>query len=94
MTWLQDKLLEYRDISGDDYKKLSSAICNKINPARAGIVIPEIARKIKDRVGVLDWNSATEFDLKRRTQIQRDIILLCKTSASLEEAVQIAIDNN
>jgi len=94
MIWLQDRLLEYRDISGDDYKKLSSVICTKINPARAGVVIPDIARKIKDRVGVSDWNSATEFDLQRRTQIQRDIILLCKTSVQLEEAVRIAIDNN
>jgi len=94
MIWLQDRLLEYRDISGDDYKKLSSVICTKINPSRAGIVIPDIARKIKDRVGVSDWNSATEFDLQRRTQIQRDIILLCKTSVQLEEAVRIAIDNN
>jgi hypothetical protein len=94
MIWLQDRLLEYRDISGDDYKKLSSVICSKINPARAGVVIPDIARKIKDRVGVSDWNSATEFDLQRRTQIQRDIILICKTSVQLEEAVRIAIDNN
>lgn len=94
MQWLQDRLLEYRDVSGDDYKKLSSVICTKINPARAGVVIPDIARKIKDRVGISDWNSASEFDLQRRTQIQKDIILLCKTSVSLDEAVRIAIDNN
>ena len=94
MQWLQDNLLKYRDISGDDYKKLSSAICQKINPAKAGIMIPEIAKQIKERVGIQEWNRTTEFDLKRRTQIQKDIILLCKTPITLQEAVRIALENN
>jgi hypothetical protein len=94
MQWLQDNLLKYRDISGDDYKKLSTAICQKINPAKAGIIIPEIATKIKEHVGVDDWNKATELELKRRTQIQKDIILLCKTPIVLQDAVKIALENN
>lgn len=94
MQWLQDNLLKYRDISGDDYKKLSSAICQKINPAKAGIAIPEIAKQIKERVGIQDWNKATEFELKRRTGMQKDIILLCKTPIALQEAVRIALENN
>ena len=94
MQWLQDNLLKYRDISGDDYKTLSSAICQKINPAKAGIMIPEIATKIKEHIGVEDWNKATEQQLKKRTQIQKDIILLCKTPIALQEAVRISFENN
>jgi len=94
MQWLQDNLLQYRDISGDDYKTLASTICQKINPSRAGIMIPEIAKQIKEKVGVDDWNKASEFQLKRRTQIQKDIILLCKTPIALHEAVRIALENN
>ena len=94
MCWLQDNLLQYRDISGDDYKKLSSEICKKINPAKAGIIIPEIAKKIKNKIQVTDWNLATEEQLKKRTQIQKDIILLCKTDLELNKIVSLAIDNN
>lgn len=94
MCWLQDNLLQYRDISGDDYKKLSSEICKKINPARAGIVIPDIARKIKNKIAVNDWNLATEDQLKKRTQIQKDIILLCKTDLDLDKIIILALDNN
>lgn len=94
MCWLQDKLLEYRDLSGDDYKILSSEICKKIDIAKAGIIIPEIARQIKNKICVEDWNKATEQQLKKRTKIQQDIILLCKTNLQIKEIVKIALDNN
>lgn len=93
LNWLQDNLLKYRDLSGDDYKLLTSAICSKINPAKAGVMIPDIARQIKEKIKVEDWNKASEEQLKKRLQVQRDIILLCKTPIGLEEAVKIALDN-
>ena len=94
MVWLQDNLLKYRDLSGDDYKILSSAICKKINIAKAGIIIPEIARKIKEKIGAINWNEASEDQLKKRTAIQKDIILLCKTNLNIDEIVKLALENN
>ena len=84
---------ELRHIDNQD-KKLSSEICKKINPSKAGIIIPEIAKKIKEKIGIEDWNNATEEQLKKRTQIQKDIILLCKTNLTLNEIVGLAIDHN
>lgn len=94
MQWLHDNLIQFRDTSGDEYKKLTNIVCQKIPIGKAGIIIPEIARKIKNICQVEDWNCATESQLKMRTQIQKDFILLCQASIGIQEALDIAIKNN
>ena len=94
MQWLHDNLIQFRDTSGDEYKKLTNIVCQKVPISKAGIIIPEIARKIKNACQVEDWNCTTENKLKMRTQIQKDFILLCQAKIGIQEALDIAIQNN
>jgi hypothetical protein len=75
--WLYDLLLKYRNDSGDSYKKMTGSIFRnidkKINTKKE---ITEVARKIKNAIGVEDWNSTTEEKLKLRDKIHENISLL------------------
>jgi len=94
MQWLQDNLTKFRDTSGDDYKKLTSVLCQKIPISKVGIIIPEVAKKIKNVCKVEDWNAATEQQLKQRVEIQKDFILLCEANVEPDKALHLAIKNN
>ena len=46
-------------------------------------------------MGVDDWNTATEDQLKERDRLQRNVILLCKTTKTmtLDNLVHSAVEN-
>lgn len=93
LSWLQDRLIQNRDTSGNSYK----AMCGTLDKsyglgAKIGIIIPQIARKIKETCGVSDWNVASEEQLLRRDRIHENIIMLCKAKVDLKKVVEFAIE--
>jgi hypothetical protein len=91
--WLHDKLLEYRNSSGDSYKKMTGAVYNTLsNKDDNRKVFQAIANNIKKACCVDDWQSATESQLKKRDKIHENISLLCDVLKNIDSAVDIAID--
>ena len=77
-SFVQGKILEYRDESGDNYKAMNIAIDDHL-PEREGKdnkgLRIQIARQIKAKVNptIVSWNFATADDLKFRADIEADI---------------------
>ena len=59
--------------------------------ARIGVVIPEIARQIKNTLEVDNWNTASEKKLKLRDEIHKKIIFGSKMQANLKNVVDLAL---
>lgn len=96
MKWLEDRLIQNRDLSGDSYKKLASYLKNRtdiIPIAKLGIVMPKIARYIKDQLQVDDWNKADEKTLKQRDMIHNNFIMLLDAGVETNKALHIATKN-
>lgn len=89
--WLYDNLLAFRDMGGDSYKQMASIIQNKHGAGKVGMMIKETARKIKDTLGVLDWNRATEKQNKYREEIHSNIILLIEADIDLQIATAMSL---
>ena len=93
LTWLTDNLLKNRDASGDNYKQMVS--CLDINydlGGRIGVEIPKMARKIKNALGVTDWNKAVDEDLNKRKLIHDAIIFGAEFKPNLDELINKAIE--
>lgn len=89
--WLYDHLLEYRNTSGDSYKKMCGAIYHSIKDKKKfGPGLPILAKQIKKVCNVDDWQQATEKQLKLRNRIHENIALLCDV-LPVNEAVRIGI---
>jgi hypothetical protein len=94
MSWLSDHLLSFRDASGDSYKAMGSELEKNYHlGARIGVVIPEIARKIKTALNVEQWNTATEQQLKARDIIHKQIIFGSKMTVPLKVLVDLSIES-
>lgn len=95
IKWLQDELLHNRDISGESYKKLTSAVSiyygNQV--AKTGVAIPKIAHHIKKKLNVTDWNSATEKQLKDRDTIHNNIVILLDAGVDIQKSFELGIKN-
>ena len=90
--WLYDHLLEYRNASGDSYRKMAGALYEAIpNKIKFPKFIKDTANKIRTSVGVANWQEASEEDLKKRDKIQENIALLSGL-LPLDKAVEIGID--
>lgn len=75
--WLYDCLVEYRNKSGDSYKKMCGALyLTQGNKTKFQKDIQDFANKIKVECGVDDWEAATEEQLKLRNKIHENISLL------------------
>lgn len=81
--WLYDNLIIFRDKSGESYKVMAGILQYKLSPARIGLELPPIARKIKEIVGCDDWNLATNEQLQQRDKLHNDIILLMRADVSI-----------
>lgn len=88
--WLYDELLKYRNDSGDSYKKMCGAIACKTSSRDITNKIQNIARVIKSEIGVNDWETATEAQLKRRDKIQEKIATLSDI-VSIDQSLKVAI---
>lgn len=94
MTWLEDRLIQNRDLSGNSFKKMALSVAryygNEV--AKAGISIPRIAKKIKDKLKVDDWNKTTEAKLKQRDEIQKNISLMLRAGVEINKACTLSLE--
>lgn len=96
MKWLEDRLIQNRDLSGDSYKKLAGYLKSRtdiIPIAKLGIVMPKIARYIKEQLKVDDWNKADEIVLQQRDAIHNNFIMLLEAGVETNKALLIATQN-
>ena len=93
LKWLEDSLIESRDNSGDSYKKMSSALYENYDYNKIHFKIKEVAKRIKQVVGVSDWNSATEEQLNNRDKIHNNIIYGCKLGLDIKKVIRTAIED-
>jgi hypothetical protein len=93
--WLFDKLIKYRNDSGDSYKEMSAALFTRINNVRDfQSYIQKTACEIKEALKVVDWQTASERQLKKRDLIHNSIKLLCRVLKDTDAIVRIAIEEN
>lgn len=94
-SWLHDHLLAYRNTSGNSYKEMCGALYVKFGDKRK---FPDwiklVALDIQEACEVVDWQKATEEQLKLRDKIQNNIKLLTNvmTSANIDRVVDLGID--
>lgn len=96
MKWLEDRLIQNRDLSGESYKKLASYLKNKtdiVPVAKIGVIMPKIAKYIKEQLNVEDWNKANEPTLKKRDAIHNNFIMLLDAGIEINKALFIATKN-
>lgn len=93
--WIFDKLIQFRNDSGDSYKEMAGALytrCSNYKEFPKKIV--DVANHIKTAVGAKDWQTATKEQLARRDHIHRSIKLLCRVMTDVDQIVRLAIDEN
>lgn len=91
--WIFDNLIKYRNDSGDSYKAAAGALYvrysnNKTFPE----FISKVANYIKDQLGVKDWQSANERQLKQRDEAHRAIKLYSNVLTDVNQIVRLAVD--
>jgi len=90
--WLYDKLIEYRNDSGDSYKKMAGALyltCTNKSLFKNEIIL--FANKIKLECGVDNWENATEYQLKLRDKIHEYIALFSDIIREREFLLEVSI---
>lgn len=90
--WLLDNLLQFRNDSGDSYKKMTGAlylIAKNKTLFQKNIRI--VAKRIKLECGVKDWNTASESQLKLRDKIHEFISFACDMVKDANFAIEIGI---
>jgi hypothetical protein len=91
--WLYDELLKYRNDSGDSYNKMTGSLYNNCtNKSTFHKSISHTARMIKGSIGVKDWQSATQDQLKIRDRIHENIALLSDVLRDNNKAVKYGIN--
>lgn len=91
-SWLSDKLLQYRNISGESYKKMCGSLYeNCTNKTLFPKAIVKTAEMIQKACGVSDWNNATQEQLELRDKIHDNISLLSDVLRDNNQAIRIGI---
>lgn len=90
-TWLYDELLKHRNYSGDSYKKMCGALfSNTKSKSTFPRDIMKLAEYIKNQIGVKDWQTATEEQLRLRDKLHENIALLTEVLKDNNQAIRIA----
>ena len=90
--WMYDQLLSNRNASGNSYKQMCGSLyAHHGNKREFHKFVSAVAREIKEKCGVENWNSATESQLRKRDQIHHDISLLANAMSNNNEAVRLAM---
>ena len=89
--WLFDNLIKYRNNSGDSYKKMCGALFVRANKSDYIKNIQKLCKLIQVECGVIDWNTASENQLKLRDKIHENISLLADVLNNNREAIRIGI---
>lgn len=90
-SWLYDHLLQYRNDSGDSYKKMGGALFENIsNKSEFPKYMVRVADYIRKTCNVPNWENAPEDKLKLRDTIHNNISLLCDLVPN-DDAVRIGV---
>jgi len=90
--WIFDKLVEYRNLSGDSYKKMAGALYLSIsNKSEFKDTLVDYAKKIKDACKVDDWQTASESQLKLRDKIHEYVSLLSDIIREKNNLIEVCI---
>jgi hypothetical protein len=91
--WLFDNLIKFRNDSGDSYKEACGALYTRCTNLRDfPDLIQKIAIYIKEKLGVTDWQTATELQLKQRDKVHSVIKLYCKVLTDVKQIVRLAVE--
>ena len=93
--WLFDQLIKNRNESGNSYKEMCGALFVRAS-RKDGFhrYIQEVAKKIRLACNVVDWQEASQEQLKLRDKLHNDIALLSDVLNNNDEAVRLAITKN
>ena len=91
IRWVYDHLLAYRNDSGDSYKRMVGALYVKHSSREFPEFISKVGKYIRDKVGVADWQSATEKQLRIRDKIHLSIETLSNVLTDTREAVRLGV---
>lgn len=89
--WLFDSLLQYRNDSGDSFKKMCGALLMRANKTDFVSNIQKLCKLIQVECGVSDWNNATQEQLRLRDRIHENIALLADVLNNNKEAIRLGI---
>lgn len=93
--WIFDKLIKYRNDSGDSYKEMSAALFTRCSSVREfSNYIQQTAIQIKDALKVKDWQTASQEQLELRDKIHVSIKLLARVMSKNDNIVRIAIEEH
>jgi hypothetical protein len=91
--WIYDKLIEYRNDSGDSYKKMAGALYMLIsNKSEFKKTLMIYALEVKNACRVYDWQQATEEQLKLRDKIHENVYLLSDVIKDRRLLIKTAVD--
>lgn len=92
--WLYDYLIESRVNSSDSYRLMCGVLyefCPRKDKFKKALT--SLAQRIKEVIGVEDWNKASELQLQRRDELQTFIADLTATIRRPDEAVRLSFEN-
>ena len=92
--WLYDYLIESRVNSSDSYRLMCGVLyefCPRKDKFKKALT--SLAQRIKEVIGVEDWNKASELQLQRRDELQTLIADLTATMRRPDEAVRLSFEN-
>jgi hypothetical protein len=89
--WMYDELIKNRHNSGDSYKAMSGALwvhCK--NKAKFQKAMAALAIKNKAILNIIDWETATEKQLKQREDLQKMITSFVNVMNDNREAIRLS----
>lgn len=90
--WIFDNLIKFRNDSGDSYKAACGALYTRhSNYKQFPEFISKVANYIKDSLGVKDWQTATEHQLKQRDKAHLAIKLYSNVLTDVNQIVRLAV---
>lgn len=93
--WLFDKLIKFRNDSGDSYKEMAASLYIRYsNHKKYPEFITKVASYIKMKCNVKSWETASQYQLELRDKIHNSIKLLCRVLTDVNQIVRIAIEEN
>jgi hypothetical protein len=91
-SWLYDSLIQYRNSSGDSYKKMCSTLGRWIPRYQCPEAFQAVADIIRINCGVSNWQTATQEQLQLRDKIHEYVILLSDVLRDTTNLVEVAIE--
>ncbi len=90
--WLLDNLLQFRNESGDSYKKMCGALYMYAkNKTSFNKNIQIVAKRIRIECGVKDWETASEQQLRLRDRMHEFISFACDMVKDSNVAIELGI---